>query len=281
MPTETLPTRTRRSTRESVPRGFVGAMALHAVAIGIVAGWGYLHYSKQHSWGDQNPTAGSIQATMVSALPLPPRQLTKDDAVLTSEKPSIAPTPPPPEPEPPKAKVEPVKPKAEPPPRPNEVLIPTKVQPKPTPKAVEREQPDVTKRAPTPPPPPTPKATTGETAGVRIPESTTELKNGTATITVEEKAFGDRYAYYIRLISQKVNQARSQQAPDPAEAKGRRTAILFTIARDGSVEDAQVLTRSGSAALDTSALRCIQRIDTFGPLPAGDHLVVTFGFTDR
>ena len=216
---------------------------------------------------------------MVSALPLPPRQLTKDDAVLTSEKPSIAPTPPP-TPEPPKAKAEPAKPKAEVAPKPDEILIPNKVQPKPTPKTAEKEQPDANRRPPTPPPP-TPKATTGETAGVRIPEATTELKNGTATITVEEKAFGERYAYYIRLISQKVNQARAQQAPDPADAKGKRTAILFTIARDGTVEDSQLLTRSGSAALDTSALRCIQRIDTFGPLPAGDHLVVTFGFTDR
>ncbi len=280
MPTELLPTR-KQDTRESVSRGFVASILLHAIIGGGLIGYAYVHFASRHNWGDQNPLAGSIQATMVNSLPLPPRQLTKEDAVLTSEKPSIAPTPPPPTPEPPKSKAEPVKPKAEPPPKPNEVLIPTKVQPKPTPKPAEREQPDTTRRPPAPTPPPTPKATTGETAGVRIPESVTELKNGTATITVEEKAFGDRYAYYIALISRKVNQARAQQDPDPPDARGKRTAILFTIARDGTVEDAQVLTRSGSSALDTSALRCIQRIDTFGPLPAGDHLVVTFGFTDR
>ncbi len=271
------PTRTS-AARESISRGFLLALLLHAAAIGGVMGWAYVHFATRHNWGDQNPVAGSIQATMVNALPLPPRQFTKEDAVLTSDKPNIAPTPPPPEPAKPKSA--PTPPKAEPAPKPNDIPIPTKARPTPTPKEADRSQPEPTRR-PATPPAPTPKATTGETAGVRIPESTTELKNGTATITVEEKAFGDRYAYYIRLISQKVNQARAQQDPDPPDARGRRTAILFTIGRDGTVQDAEVLTRSGSPALDNSALRCIQRIDTFGPLPAGDHLVVTFGFTDK
>ncbi len=275
MPTPS-PTRTRPPT---TGQSFALSLLFHALIAGGLITYAYIHLPR-HTMGDQDPTAGSIQATMVNSLPLPPRQLTKDDAVLTSDKPSIAPTPPPPTPTP--AKPEPSKPKSEPPPKPNEILILKKAEPlKPTPsKPAEREQPDTTKR-PTAAPPPTPKATTGETSGVRIPESTTELKNGTATITVEEKAFGDRYAYYVRLISQKVNQARAQQDPDPPDARGKRTAILFTIARDGTVEDAQVLTRSGSSSLDTSALRCIQRIDTFGPLPSGDHLVVTFGFTDK
>ncbi len=269
---ETLPTRTP-IPREPISRSFALSLIFHALIVGAILGYAYVHFASRHNWGDQNPLAGSIQATMVSSLPLPPRQLTKEDAVLTSDKPSIAPAPQPP-------KAEPAKPKAEVASKPNEILIPTKVLPEPTPKVADRPQPDTTRRPPAAPPP-TPKATTGETSGVRIPESTTDLKNGTSTITVEEKSFGDRYAYYIRLISQKVNQARAQQPPDPPEAKGKRTAILFTIARDGTVEDSEILTRSGSPALDTSALRCIQRIDTFGPLPTGDHLVVTFGFTDK
>jgi len=116
---------------------------------------------------------------------------------------------------------------------------------------------------------------------MQIPESTTQLKNGTATVSVDERAFGDRYAYYIRLISEKINESKSQEEPDPPQARGLRAAVRFTITRDGSPSDVQIVSRSGSSALDTSTLRAIQRIDTFGPLPAGDHITITFGFTDH
>ena len=55
------------------------------------------HHNGKH-WGEQVPVAGSIQASMVSALPLPPKQRYQEKAVLASDNPSIAPTPPPPEP---------------------------------------------------------------------------------------------------------------------------------------------------------------------------------------
>lgn len=254
------------------------AIALHAGVVGGLLGWALVTHLHGPHWGDKDPMAGSIQASMVNALPLPPRQHTLDKAVLTSDKPSLAPTPPPPTPEPAKAAA-PAQPKAAPPPRPNEVLIPNRTQPTPPKKPAERTQPQPASRVP--PPPPSPKATTGETAGVQIPESITQLKNGTATVTVDERAFGDRYAYYIRLISQKINQSKSEQDPDPPQARGLRAAVRFTINRDGTPTNAQIVTRSGSAALDTSTLRAIQRIDTFGPLPAGDHITITFGFTDR
>ncbi len=279
MPTDTLPTRAQSST-EKITQGFGLALSLHLLvlaAIGLAAWIGHL---RNPHWGSQDPVAGSIQASMVSALPLPPKQRFLDKAVLASEKPSIAPTPPPPTPVPAKAAA-PAKPKAEPPPKPNEVLIPNKTTPlKPTPKAIDTPKPEAPRRVATPPPP-TPKATTGETAGIQIPQSITDLKNGTATVTVEERAFGDRYAYYIRLIAQKVNQSKEAQGVDPPDARGKRTAIRFTIDRDGTPTDASIVTRSGSAALDTSALRAIQRIDTFGSLPQGDHITITFGFTDH
>lgn len=297
MPTDLLPTRTKARTgrlHEPLTPAVWLALGLHTLALGAVLGWSILHLSHTKHFGSLNPTAGSIQASMVSALPLPPRQPVVDHAVLASDNPNIAPTPPPP-PEPkapaPKPKAE-AKPLPEPTPRkddiplnkpaatkPNKPAPEPKPQPaKPTPNAETR--PNTPPRVPTPTPP-TPKATTGETPGLQIPQSTTELKNGTATITVEERAFGDRYAYYVKLISQKVNQSRSGEDPDPPEAKGKRTVIRFTIDRDGIPIEAEVQTRSGSLALDRSALRAIQRIDGFGPLPAGDHLTVDFGFTDH
>jgi len=273
MPTETLPTRTPVETQENVSRGFVFALAGHAVVIvGLIVFTWISHHLDPH-WGEADPTVGSIQASMVNSLPLPPKQRFKEDSVLTSEKPSIAPTPPPPTPAPP-TKAAPVKPKAEPPPKPNEILIPKKTPPPPPAKAAEREQPVAPKHV-VPPPAPTPKATTGDTAGVQIPQSITNLKNGTASLTVQDRVFGDRYAYYVRLIAQKINQQKAQDF-DPPESKGKRATIHFTIDRDGTPTDVSVETRSGSVALDTSTLRAVQRIDTFGPLPSGDHLPVTF-----
>ncbi len=275
MPVE-LQTRKPTPAPDQTRSGLALALALHAaiiVAVGIAA---WISHRAHPHWGDQNPVAGSIQASMVNALPLPPRQRTLDHAVLTSEKPSIAPTPPPPEPPKPKAAPLPP-PKAEAAPKPNEVLLPKKVVPttptKPTPSTTETKRPP----AQTPPPPPN-KATTGETAGVQIPQSITQLKNGTSSITVEERAFGDRYAYYVRLISQKVNQAWQQQEANAAASNGKRTTITFTIERDGTPADPHVSKPSGSATLDSSALRAIQRIDTFGPLPQGASLTIDFTF---
>ncbi len=285
MPTELLPTRNDTPEADKTSSGFVLALVLHGLVLAGVGIAAYISHRVHPHFGDANPVAGSIQASMVNALPLPPRQLTRDHEVLTSEKPSVAPTPPPPTPEPPKAKITPVPPKAEPIPKPNEVLLPKKVVPptKEPPKPAEREQPTPPKRQPAPPPPPTPKATTGETAGVQIPQSITQLKNGTASITVEERAFGDRYAYYVRLISQKVNQQWEQEQTNvtAAASNGKRATVTFTIEHDGTVSETHVSKKSGSATLDSAATRSIQRIDTFGPLPQGSNLTVDFSFDFR
>ncbi len=277
MPTATLPTRTpteRENT--SLSRGLILALGLHALAFAALFAYAFIAHRASRHWGDTDPTAGAIQASMVSALPLPPRQRFLDKAVLASDNPSAAPTPPPPA----KSLAAATPAKSSPPPKPDEVLIPTKTPPKPAPSLADRLEAEVNKRKPTAAPPPTPKATTGDTAGIQIPQSVTQLKNGTASLTVDERTFGDRYAWYIRLISQKINQSK-QQDSDPPEARGKHTAIRFTIDRDGAPTDASVVTRSGSAALDTSTLRAIQRIDTFGPLPAGDHLTVRFEYDAR
>lgn len=277
MPTETLSTRSNKQTDENVSRGFVLSLAGHVLFFGALGAAAWINARDAHHWGEADPTVGAIQASMVNALPLPPRQKFVDKAVLATDKPSIAPATPPPTPTPP-VKATPTPPRAAPAPRPDEVLIPNKTaQKKPTPsKPSEKEQP-VTPKRPTPMPTPNPRATTGEASGLQIPQSITPLRNGTASLTVPDRVFGDRYAYYIRLIAQKINQQKAQDV-DPPESKGKRATIHFVIDRDGTPTDVEVETRSGSASLDISTLRAIQRIDTFGPLPAGDHLPITYIF---
>jgi protein TonB len=273
MPTDLLPTRSSEETAEQVGRGFVVSLLGHVAVVAALSGAVWLAHHLDPHWGEPDPTVGAIQASAVNALPLPPKQLYKKDEVLTSDKPSPAPTPPPPTPAPP-TKAEPVKPKSEPPPRPEDIPIPTKTAPVKAPVKAPTEQPVAPRRV-TPPPAPTPKATTGDTSGIQIPESVTQLKNGTASITVPDRVFGDRYAYYIRLVAQKCNQEKAQDL-DPPTAKGKRVIVHFVIDRDGVPTEVQVETRSGSIELDTDTVRAIQRIDTFGPLPAGNSLAINY-----
>ena len=45
------------------------------------------------------------------------------------------------------------------------------------------------------------KAVTGETAGIRIAQSTLEVKNGTASVSVQDRTFGARFAYYVNIVN--------------------------------------------------------------------------------
>ena len=278
MATETLPTRTQARTGESVPFGFAGALGLHLLIVAIAVGYVLVERHRNPHWGDTDPIAGSIQASMVNSIPLPPKLKPVDKEVLASDKLSVAPTPPPPAPV--IAKTTPLPPKAEVAPRKDDVLIPAKVPPR-VEKTAEKPVPEAPRRPPAAPPAPTPKATTGETAAVQVPFGVTPLKNGTASFTVEERSFGERYAYYIRTISTKVNQSWSEEALDPRSSVGKKTTVTFTIGRDGTPSDVHVTSRSGAGVFDSSAQRAIERIETFGPLPQGDHITIAFSFDFR
>jgi protein TonB len=219
------------------------------------------------TWGEHDVTAGAIQATMVNSLPLPPKQRTLDTGVLTSEKPSPAPVQ--------------EKEKTQPPPSPKELVIPTKTPPKPV-KTAEKATPDPPKHVQPAPPQPT-KAVTGETAGIRIAQATMQLKNGTASMTVADKTFGDRFAYYVNIVNRKVAQNWYTQEADPRASEGKRVTLIFDIGRDGLPSNVRVGARSGSPSLDTSALRALQRVqdEGFGPLPQGDHITVEYSFDYR
>jgi protein TonB len=263
MPTELLPTRKSSALEENVTVGFGGALLLHLAIVGAIVGWSLVHFTKHKGWGEANMQAGAIQATMVNSLPLPPKQRTKDDAVLTSEKPSPAPEPP--------------KEKEAPPPKPNEVLIPKKAPPPKPVKQAEKETPPPPKH-PQPVVPEPKKATTGETAGVRIPQAVTQLKNGTASMTVDDRTFGERYAYYVKIVNSKVAAQWLVQEADPQASNGKRVTVIFDINREGVPNNIRIGTRSGSASLDTSALRAVQRVEGFGPLPAGNSITVEYSF---
>ena len=80
--------------------------------------------------------------------------------------------------------------------------------------------------------------------------------------------FGTRYAWYVRVIQQKVSENWLKYEVDPGITDARRAYLVFDVTRDGHPTNVQVEQSSGVPSLDQSALRALQRIDTFGPLPS-------------
>ncbi|MBW8747231.1 MAG: energy transducer TonB [Acidobacteria bacterium] len=241
---------------------FAGSAIVHALVLGGVVAAGFLVH-RGSSWGAATAQAGAIQATMVTAIPLPATQRFDKDQVLTSDAPSPAPKEP--------------TPQTIAPPKPDEVPIPVKQPPKP-PKVAQQETPAPPKH-PQPIQPPKPNvAQTGETSGIRIQQSTMQVTNGTASVAVQDSAFGARYAYYVNVVNRTVAQNWFTREADPVTSVGRSVTIIFDILRDGTPSNVRMGQRSGSPSLDASALHALERVDGFGPLPAGDHITVEYTF---
>lgn len=93
--------------------------------------------------------------------------------------------------------------------------------------------------------------------------------------------FGARYAWYVRVVNQKVSENWLKYEIDPRIHDANRVYLTFDIDRSGRPSHIQVEQSSGVPSLDQSAMRALQRIDTFGPLPAdypGNRVSVEFWF---
>jgi periplasmic protein TonB len=93
--------------------------------------------------------------------------------------------------------------------------------------------------------------------------------------------FGTKYAWYVHVIQQKVSENWLKYEVDPRINSAARVYITFDVARDGHPMNVQVEQSSGVPSLDISAVRALQRIDTFGPLPpeySGGKISVEYWF---
>jgi periplasmic protein TonB len=93
--------------------------------------------------------------------------------------------------------------------------------------------------------------------------------------------FGTAYAWYVRVVQQKVSENWLKYEIDPSIRQANRVYVMFDISRSGQPGNVQVEQSSGVPSLDQSAVRAIQRIDTFGPLPpdySGSKVTVEFWF---
>lgn len=93
--------------------------------------------------------------------------------------------------------------------------------------------------------------------------------------------FGTKYGWYVQVIQRKVSENWLKYEVDPKVTGGERVYITFDVARDGHPYNVQVEQSSGVPSLDVSAVRALQRIDTFGPLPpdySGNKISVEYWF---
>jgi protein TonB len=93
--------------------------------------------------------------------------------------------------------------------------------------------------------------------------------------------FGTRYGWYVQVIQRKVSENWLKYEVDPRISGGQRVYITFDVARDGHPFNVQIEQSSGVPSLDISAVRALQRIDTFGGLPpdySGSKISVEYWF---
>jgi protein TonB len=241
--------------------GLAGSFLLHGALAALLIGsaW-YLHTGE--NWGNSTTNTGTIQATMVNSIPLPPKVLTDQENVLATENPSPAPAPP--------------APKTVAVPEPTAIPIPVK----PTKPAKLAD-----KTAPPPPLHPQPvtpqlnKAATGE-APASIPMSSTQTQAGTFAVGETDTTFGTRFGYYNEQIKRKLESEWYSTMLDP-QAQGHRVYITFRVQRDGTPTDIRISQPSGDATLDQTSLSAVRHVDTFGPLPEayqGTYINVTYYF---
>jgi periplasmic protein TonB len=93
--------------------------------------------------------------------------------------------------------------------------------------------------------------------------------------------FGTRFAFYVRGIQQRVSENWLKYEVDPRITSANRVYVTFDVARDGHPSNVRVEQSSGVPSLDISATRAVERVDSFGPLPAeysGNKVSVEFWF---
>jgi protein TonB len=206
----------------------------------------FAHGSRGEGWGSGGG-GEAMGATLVTSVPLPGSE-TQTTNVLATESKGLSKSEP---------KAQEQVPEAVPIPDKN-----AKVKPKPVASAA--------KRKPEPEPDESNQIPYGEGGPVSGPYSmfTAASAKGGFGITGGGGDFGTRYAWYVRVIQQKVQDNWLKYEVDPRIADAHRVYLTFDVTRDGQPKNVQVEQSSGVPSLDQSAVRALQRIDTFGPLPS-------------
>jgi periplasmic protein TonB len=236
--------------------------ALHVGVTVAIIGYAFIaHSGHGGNWG-AGGGGSAMGVTLVSNVPLPANPV-QTQSVLATESKGVSKSEPKPAVEEPQAIAIPEKNAKRKPPK-----LPTETQRKPQPEPQQQASNIV------------PFGEGGPASGPYAMFNTGAAKGG-FSFTGGGGDFGTRFAYYVRGVNQKVSENWLKYEVDPRITNANRVYLSFDIDRSGRPSHVQIEQSSGVPSLDISALRALQRIDTFGPLPAeysGNKVSVEFWF---
>ena len=239
----------------------LGSVMLH-VGLFALALFGYLlPIGRGESWGGTTGGSGAMSATLVNSIPLPAPQ-TQTQNVLANQSKGLTQSPPKEKPK--------EEPKAIPIPAPeaNRVGPHETTQKKPPPKEIAKEEDKI------------PFGEGGPVSGPYGSFAAGGAKGG-LSFSGGTGDFGSRFGWYVDAVRRKVSENWLKYDVDPNVDTARRVYIYFEIDRSGKPGNIRVEQSSGVPSLDQSAMRALQRIDTFGALPpeySGRYVAVEFWF---
>ncbi|HVP56314.1 MAG TPA: TonB family protein [Candidatus Eisenbacteria bacterium] len=244
-----------------------GSVALHALLFGLAIFGNLIPSGRGENWGGTQGGGGAMSATLVSSIPLPNAQ-PESQNVLANESKGLSQSPPKETPkEEPKAIPIPAR---EAKPKSQRETVASKREP---PKPIAKAEPDNV----------VPYGQGGPVSGPYGSFTSGATKGGFG-FQGGQGDFGSRFAYYVDIVRRKVSENWLKYEVDPRISDARRVYIYFEINRSGQPSNIRVEQSSGIPSLDQSAVRALQRIDTFGPLPAGyngSYVAVEFWFDYR
>lgn len=213
------------------------------------------------NWGGTSTSDGAMSATLVSsAIPLPSQPAPEENVLATESKGLSESTP--------------AKPQVEP----DAIPISGKTAPNKKIEAIRTPTKDKVIKAPTP----TNQVPFGQGGPVSAPYSVFKTDMGTGGVSMDAGgSFGSRYSWYVDAVRRKISENWLKYEIDPSIKSASKVYVTFEIGRNGQPGNIQISQSSGVPSLDMSAKRALQRIDTFGPLPAdyqGSRVNVEFYF---
>ena len=220
-----------------------GLHGLLAIVIILVAWFGG---PRGETWGETS-TGDSVNATLVSSVPLPaPQQPTEN--ILANESKGLTQTVP-------QIAVQP----------PDAIPIPdrqTRKKPDRTVRTTANVRPPVTQPVENVVP-------YGQGGPISGPYGAFTASNAKGGFNFQSGDFGSRFSWYVQQVNRTVSSHWYRTEVDPNVTTARRVYLTFDIMKDGTPVNVRIEQSSGIPSLDQSAMRALQRIDTFGPLPPG------------
>jgi periplasmic protein TonB len=248
--------------REEWKKPLLISVGFHVFLALTIFASGYILWQRGNSnWGANNGSAVSAELVTSASIPLPHTEVSEN--IVANENKGVTQT----VPQPKAVETE------------DGISIPGKVIP---PKKIDRPQPQTRVQPARPVPTPVETAVPyGEGGPVSGPYGNFNTSSTKGGFSFQNADFGSRFSWYVQNVNRIVSNNWYQVEVDPRVTNAKRVYLTFDIDRSGRPTNVRFEQHSDVPSLDQSAMRALQRIDTFGPLPPdyrGDKVSVEFWF---